>query len=41
MASLRDWQGWWTIVLSRGDRLLGRYRFLLADAATVARFRTR
>lgn len=38
-SSLRPWQGRWRLDLFRDGEPLGQYRFVLADAATIGRFR--
>ena len=39
METLRPWPGWWTLDVLKEGALVGRYRFLLADASSVARLR--
>lgn len=39
MSALRPWQGRWRLDLFRDGEPLGQYRFVLADAATIGRFR--
>jgi hypothetical protein len=39
METLRRWPGWWTLEVFKDGALIGRYRFLLADASSVAHLR--